>query len=33
MESRDVEQLLCEADKYFRILLNDGRSKRRYNGE
>jgi hypothetical protein len=31
-EMREVEHNLCEADKYFRILLNDGRSKRRYNG-
>jgi hypothetical protein len=33
MESRDVEQLLCEADKWERLLWGDGRSKRRYDGE
>jgi hypothetical protein len=31
-ELREVEQICCEVDKYERLLWNDGRSKRRYNG-
>jgi hypothetical protein len=32
-EMREVEHNLCEVDKYVRLLMGDGRSKRRYNGE
>jgi hypothetical protein len=31
-EMREVEHLLCEWDKHERLLMGDGRSKRRYNG-
>lgn len=31
-EMREVEMSLCETDKYERLLWNEGRSKRRYNG-
>jgi hypothetical protein len=32
LEMREVEMTCCEYDKYIRILLSDGRSKRRYTG-
>ena len=31
-EMREIEHSLCEADKYSRLLFNDGRAKRTYNG-
>lgn len=31
LEMRDIEHSLCESDKYIRLLLNEGRSKRQYN--
>lgn len=31
-EMREVEHSLCEYDKYERLLFNEGKSKRRYNG-
>jgi hypothetical protein len=32
LEMREIEHSLCEWDKYERVLWNDGRSKRTYNG-
>lgn len=32
LHARDVQNCLCEADKYFRALEGDGRMKRRYPG-
>jgi hypothetical protein len=32
VEAREVEMSLCEYDKYVRILLGEGKSKRTYNG-
>jgi hypothetical protein len=31
-EMREIEMSLCEVDKYIRVLLGEGKSKRRYNG-
>jgi len=31
-EMREIEHSLCETDKYLRLLLGDGKSKRRYDG-
>lgn len=32
MEMREIEHSLCEFDKYMRLLNQDGRAKRKYNG-
>ena len=32
LHARDIQNCLCETDKYSRVLLGEGQSKRRYNG-
>lgn len=33
LHARDIQNCLCEYDKYVRVLMNEGRSKRTYNGK